>query len=29
MHFGANKKPVAVIKEGAFGSIYFRHWKLA
>ena len=25
MDFGANKRPVEVIKEGAFGGTYFRH----
>ena len=25
MDFGANKRPVEVIKEGAFGSTYFRY----
>ena len=24
MHFGANKTPAVVIKEGAFGKTYFR-----
>ena len=25
MYFGANKTPVKIIKEGAFGGTYFRH----
>ena len=25
MNFGANRTPIEVIKEGAFGGIYFRN----